>query len=158
MKTRIALSDLTMEWLGVLAESESVSEEKLAHRYIREFLAGNQADVSMLRQRGKVKLNDGRELWLSEVATAPFTPAEGGEGNFELLLGKHLTENLQLPYVLSYLRASATPEQLKAYEWDSWGTWAPVFLSARVAIEKAKLDGKEADAEERALFPEEKKK
>ncbi len=158
MKTYIQLSELTVEWLGILAEEESSSSEKVAHRYIREFLAGNQAEVSMLRQRGRVKLNDGRSIVLKDIDLTAFTPAEGGEGNFEFLLGKHLLENLQLPYVLAYMQASATAEQLKGFEWDSWATWAPVFLSAKVAMEKAKLDGKGAAEEEKALFPDAPKK
>lgn len=176
MRTKLDLPELTVKLLEEIADSKSESVDRVVHRYLREFLdppetgpmggrlvaqTGGQtlslfAQALMLEQRGTVKNRD-RELVWKNARVGDFTPKEATPEapGTEVLLGTYLLS--RLPKSLAYAHLTMTAEEAKQSDWSDWLSWSRVFLTAKAAQDKDRLDAEAAKKEEQALFPEKEK-
>ncbi len=168
MKLYVPLPSETKKEMETLADVDGVEPPKRIHMMLRKFIwevdprqaqfgaTSLAAQISALRQRGHLRLGD-RTLLAEELealsqrqfAFPPEnkTPKDGVEVVFTERLGG------MLPVALAFLDMQATPEFRRMREWDDLPTFVRSYVTGQVAQEVSKLDAREVEDEEQALYP-----
>lgn len=156
--------------LEALADERSTDPAKIVHQWVRGWLfdrpnpmaSSLAAQASALLQRGSLPLLSGGKVTKAELEAKlpayrfPEGPSAVEDGWLPVDVSSRLAD--VLPRTVAYADLTMAPADRARKEWADLGSWALELVIGRCAEEGAALDAKQSEDEERALYPDRKKR